>query len=64
MVHFSLRVLVGGFPEKMDARLQLARMTEGGFSFIAAIHLYNFTGQCLKEEIQVLTMYVSWKFLI
>ena len=49
---------------KMDARLKIARMREGGFSFIAAIHLYNFIGQCLKEEIQVLTMYVSWKFLI
>ena len=64
MVHFSHGVLVGGFPEKMDPRLKIARMPEGGFSFIAAIHLYNFIGQCLKEEIQVLTMYVSWKFLI
>ena len=30
MGHFSLRVLVGGFPEKMDARLKMSGMTEEG----------------------------------
>ena len=37
---------------KMGPRLKIARVTEGGFSFIEAIHFYHFTGQCLIEEIQ------------
>jgi len=36
----------------MDARLKIARMTEGEFSFIEAMHLYNFIGPCLEEEIK------------
>jgi len=49
----------------MDARLKIARMTEGEFSFIEVMHLYNFSGPCLQEEIKKnFPIYVSWKFLI
>jgi len=47
----------------MDLRLQIERMTEGGF-FIEAIHFYHFIGRCLIENIQLFTIYVSWKFLL
>jgi hypothetical protein len=44
---------------KMDPRLKIARMTEGGFSFIEAIHFYHFIGQCLIEEIQFFLQFMS-----
>ena len=42
---------------KLDPRLKIARITEGGFSFREGF-LFLSTGQCLKEEIQVFTVQI------
>ena len=43
----------------MDARLKIARMTEGGFSSIEAIHLYHFIGAWLQEKIQFFSQFMA-----